>query len=46
MGGFHQKVSKVVSSNKVQVIYLAIRNALVRWLQEVVLARWLQEVVS
>jgi len=37
MGGFHLKVSDVVSSNKVRVNYLAIRNARARWLQEVVL---------
>ncbi len=36
MGGFHLKVSNVVSSNKVRVNYLAIRNALARWLHEVV----------
>ena len=36
MGGFHLKVSNVVSSNKVRVNYLAIRNALERWLHEVV----------
>ena len=36
MGGFHVKVSDVVSSNKVRVNYLAIRNALERWLHEVV----------
>ena len=36
MGGFHLKVSNVVSSNKVRVNYLAIRNVLALWLQEVV----------
>ncbi len=36
MGVFHLKVSNVVSSNKVRVNYLAIRNALARWLHEVV----------
>ncbi len=36
MGGFHQKVSNVVSSNKIRVNYLAIKIALARWLQEVV----------
>ncbi len=36
MGGFHQKVSNVISSNKIRVNYLAFRIALARWLQEVV----------
>ena len=36
MGGFHLKVSDVVSSNKVRVNYLAIRSARARWLHEVV----------
>ena len=36
MGVFHLKVSDVVSSNKVRVNYLAIRNVQARWLHEVV----------
>ena len=36
MGGFHLKVSDVVTSNKVRVNFLAIKFGWVRWLHEVV----------
>jgi hypothetical protein len=36
MGGFHLKVSDVVSSNKVRVNFLAIKFERARWLHEVV----------
>ncbi len=36
MGGFHLKVSDMVSSNKVRVNFLAIEFGWARWLHEVV----------
>ena len=36
MGGFHLKVSDVVTSNKVRVNFLAIKFGWARWLHEVV----------